>query len=125
MTKYDLYCNFDIEQHKTHYINYLEVVIDLDGKIHYAVPSHQEYLIKVLCDKLGKSRKEIGDMCPPEYYFDFLYWLTKMTGYCSIHNDYLVYDTLNDKQLITLKTLKDSGLFRDKFHNVYFSKDGK
>ena len=33
---YDLYSKFDIEQHKKHYINYLEVILFPDGHIEYA-----------------------------------------------------------------------------------------
>ena len=39
---YGLGSTFDIEQHKAKYKNYLEVIIDANGTIMYAVPSHQE-----------------------------------------------------------------------------------
>ncbi len=42
---YDIYCAFDLEQHKQTYVQYLEVVILEDGTVEYAVPSHQEKLI--------------------------------------------------------------------------------
>lgn len=40
--EYSVYCDFDIKQHKKKYVNYLEVLIEKDGRIVYAVPSHQE-----------------------------------------------------------------------------------
>lgn len=46
MEEYNLYCKFDIQKHKETYKNYLEVIIDEEGSIHYAVPSHQEFLIR-------------------------------------------------------------------------------
>lgn len=39
---YTVYSEFDIEHHKKTFIHYLEVVIDGNGKIMYAVPSHQK-----------------------------------------------------------------------------------
>ena len=45
---YDIYCAFDLEQHKQTYVQYLEVVILEDGTVEYAVPSHQEKLIALL-----------------------------------------------------------------------------
>lgn len=47
---YDLHSDFDIEQHKKIFIHYLEVVIDENGKIMYAVPSHQEKQITLACE---------------------------------------------------------------------------
>ena len=35
---YSIYSEFDIEQHKKKYVNYLEVLIEQDGRIVYAVP---------------------------------------------------------------------------------------
>lgn len=39
---------FDIETHKKTFKNYLEVIILENGRIVYAVPSHQEKLIATL-----------------------------------------------------------------------------
>lgn len=39
--KYTLYSKFDIDKHAETFINYLEVIIDENGVVHYAVPSHQ------------------------------------------------------------------------------------
>lgn len=70
--EYDIYSDFDLEQHKKKYVDYLEVLILEDGTVVYAVPSHQEKAIAVACAKLGVCRKELMDMCPPEYYADFM-----------------------------------------------------
>jgi len=57
---YDLNSDFDIEQHKKTFIHYLEVVIDGNGKIMYAVPSHQEKLITLAREKLNVTREELN-----------------------------------------------------------------
>ena len=72
---YDIYCAFDLEKHKQTYVQYLEVVILEDGTVEYAVPSHQEKLIALACQKRGVTRQELNDLCPREYYYDFLTWL--------------------------------------------------
>lgn len=72
---YAVYSNFDAEQRKKTFIHYLEVVIDENGNIMYAVPSHQEKLISLACEKLNVTRGELNAMCPQEYYCDFTTWL--------------------------------------------------
>ena len=44
---YDLHSPFDLQQHKNTFINYLEVVIRPSGLVEYAVPSHQEKLLRI------------------------------------------------------------------------------
>ena len=60
---YDIYCAFDLEKHKQTYVQYLEVVILEDGTVEYAVPSHQEKLIALACQKKGVSRQELNNLC--------------------------------------------------------------
>lgn len=109
--KYDLHSKFDIEQHKKHYVNYLEVIILRDGTIEYAIPSHQEYLIKLACSQKGISRDEFVKSCPSEYYGDFLKWLCIQTGAVSVWNDYVVYDKFTIAQMTALDALKIADLY--------------
>lgn len=102
---------FDLETHKKTFINYLEVVISEEGTVMYAVPSHQEKLISIACEKLGVSRQELNDLCPREYYFDFLFWLCKITGCVSLWNEYMI-GTANEEQKQTVQVLMDEGLYR-------------
>lgn len=111
MVKYDLYSEFDAFQHLKHYPHYLEVSIDEEGKVHYAIPSHQEHLIRVACEKLNCTRLQLQHMCPVEYYFDFLTWLQKITGWVSVWTQYVHFYKLNDKQLNTLVKLKELGVY--------------
>ena len=48
--EYNLQSEFDAEKHKEKYVNYLEVVIDENGTVMYAVPSHQEKVIEIACE---------------------------------------------------------------------------
>lgn len=113
--EYNVYSDFDIEQHKRVFTNYLEVIIDEDGKIMYAVPSHQEKLIKLACEKLNVTREELNAMCPKEYYLDFMTWLCKVSGACAVWNNHIEKYELTEHQTKSLKTLKDNGLYRGEF----------
>lgn len=108
---YTVYLDFDIDQHKKTFIHYLEVVIDENGKIMYAVPSHQEKLISLACEKLNVTREELNAMCPEEYYCDFMTWLCKVSGACSVWEKFIEYDKLTEQQIIALQMLKDSVLY--------------
>ena len=52
---------FNIETHKETFINYLEVIINEDGSIEYAVPSHIEKVYQKYMDKYKVSRQYIYD----------------------------------------------------------------
>lgn len=108
---YTVYSDFDIAQHKKTFIHYLEVVIDENGKIMYAVPSHQEKLISLACEKLNVTREELNAMCPQEYYCDFMIWLCKMSGSCAVWEKFIKFDKLTEQQIRALRMLKDNGLY--------------
>ena len=115
---YDLNSKFDIEQHKKHFKNYLEVIIYSDGHVEYAVPSHQEKLISICREKLHKSRDEINDMCPPEYYGDFIVWLCNISGCVSVWDNFIMKsdtEQLTNAQYNTLTALKNAGIFSGDF----------
>ena len=108
---YTVYSDFDIEQHKKTFIHYLEVVIDENGKIMYAVPSHQEKLIALACEKMNVTREELNAMCPQEYYFDLMTWLCKMSGACAVWEKFIQCDKLIEWQIMALRMLKNNGLY--------------
>ena len=108
---YDLYSKFDIELHKANYVHYLEVIIDRDGVVHYAVPSHQEYLIAECMKKYSWTRQELSDACPQEYYGDFTVWLCKMCDCVSVWENFLQFWEINDAQFKTLRELQGAGLY--------------
>lgn len=104
---------FDIKRHEKVFTNYFEAIMYSDGYIEYAVPSHQEKLIKILCDKWHKTRDELTDMVPREYYCDMVTWLCQETGCLSLWNKFYI-GVPNPKQIIRLKQLK--------LHKIYTGK---
>lgn len=112
MSEYGLHSKFDIEQHKKTFVHYLEVLILEDGTVMYAVPSHQELAIKLACGKLGINRDELMKRCPPEYYFDFMRWLLRITNAIALWEDQcLTGDSISKKQIAKLRALKLNGLY--------------
>jgi hypothetical protein len=101
---------FDIETHKKTFINYLEVVILEDGTIVYAVPSHQKKLIEIACRKLRITEQELNDLCPKEYYFDFMTWLCMITKSVSLWNDFM-HGKANEKQREAIQELIEADLY--------------
>lgn len=101
---------FDIETHKNNFINYLEVILLEDGTIVYATPSRQEKLISIAMKKLGITRESLNDLCPKEYYFNFMTWLSQMTNCVAIWSDYIV-GAPNELQLSTLYKLQKEELY--------------
>lgn len=111
--QYDLHSKFDIELHKKYFVNYLEVIIKEDGEVEYAIPSHQEKLIKEIQIKHNCSRDDVNNMCPKEYYFDFITWLCKESKCVSVW-DTFYYGKLNKKQRKSLLKLNQAGLYLGK-----------
>ena len=108
---YDLYSEFDIQKHKETFINYLEVLIESNGHVLYAIPSHQEMAIKLACEAKGWTREELNQACPPEMYFDFLAWVLSLTGCVSVWNNFYM-GTLNGEQRERLREMKEAGIYR-------------
>lgn len=111
---YDIYCDFDIEKHKQTYIDYLEVLILENGKVIYAIPSHTAKAEELCCEKLGIEWKQLADMCPREYWGDYLTWLLTICRAVALwSNSYAVgKNGLNVKQKATLRKLKLNGLYK-------------
>lgn len=107
---YNVFSEFDIDKHKQTYVNYLEVMIDEDGAIHYAVPSHQEWAIYEVCRQKNLSRDQVVAMTPPEFYFDWMTWLLEQCGCVAVWNNWYTGKP-NVKQLGALRRLKMAGLF--------------
>lgn len=108
---YGLHSEFDIEKHKQTFIHYLEVVINRNGYIAYAIPSHQEMMIRVACAQRGLSRDELNELCPREWYWDFMKWLSKESGLMAVwESHYEVYEPTK-KQIAALRRLKMEGLY--------------
>lgn len=109
---YSIHSRFEVEKHKKTYINYLEVIIDENGVVEYAIPSHQEKLVSDACKRLGVTRQKLYEMCPKEYYLDFMSWLCKITGCCSVWNEFVIGYEFSDKQIETLRLLKANEVYK-------------
>lgn len=109
--KYGLHSVFNIEKHKQTFVHYLEIVIDAEGGVAYAVPSHQEAMIRAACKRLDVKRRELLDMCPREYYFDFMKWLSMISGLMAVWEGHYEVHTPTKKQIAVLRRLKLEGLY--------------
>ena len=87
------------------------MVIDENGRIMYAVPSHQEKMIALSCKKLNVTREKLNTMCPQEYYFDLMTWLCKISSACAVWENFIQCDKLTERQIKALQMLKDNGLY--------------
>lgn len=108
---YSIHSEFDIQKHKETYTNYLEVIIHPNGKIEYAIPSHQYKLEMIASSERNVSIKEIRDMCPECYYCDYNIWLCSITGCILVWTNYLQYYKVTRTQSNTLRKLKIAGLY--------------
>lgn len=108
---YDVYSEFDLESHKKKFKHYLEVVIDADGTVMYAVPSHQEKSISIACHKLQVTRDELMNMCPREYYADFAFWLSKVADIMLVWTENYICANPTQMQKNMLRLLKHNGIY--------------
>lgn len=103
---YGVYSKFDIDKHAATFINYLEIVIDEDGEIHYAVPSHQMFMENILKRRMGDDKFKSMIMEDRAAWTDYLPWLCKHTKCVSVWNEFY-FGKPNDKQLQKLQQLKE------------------
>lgn len=105
---------FDVETHKQHFVHYLEICIDPAGVPHYAVPSHTRWLLNRFMEREGlETDLEAWERIPA---FDCLEWLCSQLG-CIAVWEYRACGEPNEKQLLTLRELRDAGLFRGDMGN--------
>lgn len=103
---------FDIELHRRTFIDYFEVMLDTEGAVYYALPSHQEFLIGRAMERNHWTREELEAACPQEMYGSFLEWMISQSGgYIPVWKNFVLNYPLNEKQIATLKKLKMEGLF--------------
>lgn len=109
-----LHSKFDAEVHKKTFVNYLEVIIDEEGVVHYAVPSHLEYLLKMFmgkrkcCDRnYAMQLVEKLSIEKMETPIDFL--ISEMKAVSVWYRGY--WGKPNEKQKETLEKLKEAGVY--------------
>ena len=111
MAEYSVHSPFDLEKHKETFTNYLEVLIDEEGTIMYAVPSHQQKGIALACTRLGVSRDTLDAMIPQKYWCNVLEWLCMAAKVVFVWNDGCVYVNPTTKQIGALRRLKMDGVY--------------
>ena len=105
---------FSIETHKKTFVSYLEVIMDEDGEIFYAVPSHQHKLCEIYMQRFGiedydKARDEIVE-ATWTVGLDIVEYLCSKTNCLAIwFEHYRGYP--NEKQLKKLEELFNSGVY--------------
>ena len=103
-----------IEDHKANYINKLEVVITENGVVYYAHPSHIAVMEHLACKKLRVTPQQLSDMCPEQYYFNWMYWVSTKSKAIAVDNDRCCGDFPNKKQQHSRARLKIAGLYKGK-----------
>ena len=84
----------------------MEIVIDENGEIHYAVPSHQMFMENILKKRYGESEFKRMITEDKEAWYDYLPWLCKHTKCVPVWNEFYCGKP-NDKQLQKLQQLKE------------------
>lgn len=112
-----LHSPFDIETHKATFTNYLEVVIDTEGVVQYAVPSHQMYVRNYLIREYYRTDAKLDEAIPRERWGDYLDWLLEESGHVLIWNE-RCQGQFNQRQHDALVKLKDAGLYRGQIPEV-------
>ena len=90
-----------ITHHNKNFICYCEIVIHPDGDIEYAIPSHQETLIRITGIDRDVLRDTLSIKC------DMMKELCNITNCVSVwYNYYITPDFITKEQLHSLKLLK-------------------
>lgn len=104
-----LYKPFDVKIHKETFTNYLEVIVNEDGSIEYAVPSHAEKVYQKYIEKYKVTREEIYRK------FDFTYDVATTMKIILVWSNKIVCDFKpSEAQERTLNMLRKEGLLNDK-----------
>lgn len=110
-----LHSPFSIKVHKKTFINYLEVMIDMYGIIHYAVPSHQEWLINKLMQHDNLTRMQVYDSLKDAG--DIISELCKKTHCIAVWDDMFIGKP-NKLQMKAICKLRDAGLLHEEMEDL-------
>lgn len=112
---------FDLETHKKTFTNYLEVIIDSEGNVTYAVPSHQQAMIRIATEKLNVTKERLFEMYASSR-CDTIEWLSGITGCISVWFGNYVGEP-NEKQLELLRKFREEGIYIGPTYNKYVKPD--
>lgn len=109
---------FSIERHIHTFVNYCECVIDENGTILYAVPSHERKLMNIVMEKYNMTLDKLTDKAEHEDgQWDWINWLMRNSKCMCVYTcGYAIPDDdfMTDHQHKSLQSLIDSGLVDDK-----------
>ena len=102
------------------YIDYCEVTIAPNGSVSYSVPSHQEMLINLTCNRYDLSRNELWDIVP--VYVNVMEYLIYFSGgYIPCWScGYYASTLISQKQKESLQALINAGLVKNVILNSGF-----
>ena len=96
------------------WIHYCEAMVDQNGEVYEAVPSHQEFLIKTAMKKFGLTRRELYEQIPPEY--SPLHLLAELLGFVPIWYRFGLASPHDEGRTgQTIEALKGAGLLAASF----------
>lgn len=103
---------FDINRHKAARYLDLEIMMAPNGTAVYALPSHQEFLVKKAMELQNWTREALMDACPPEFYTAFMNWLIPLSGgWIPVWPIGVLDYPLTRPQVALLRKLKMAGLY--------------
>ena len=120
MKEYNLHSKFNYKKHSETYICYCEVVIMPNGTVHYAVPSHSEFLTNAYCAKHNVTRKELYEYLYNEHNYALLpydFLINKLHAVCVWYEHF--EGRPNKKQQRVLNKLQDTGCCEFKNYNRF------
>lgn len=110
-----LYKPFDFNEHlKAFGDTYLEAVVLEDGTIEYAIPSHEQKLVRVIMQKTGKTRDQVIWDCSDDDKLNWQEYLERESGCISLWTNFYL-GTANEKQLEAIQKLKDHKIVHDDY----------
>ena len=111
---------FDINTHKETFVSYLEAIMDENGEVFYAVPSHQHKLCEIYMQKFGKdydsARNEIVEATWTADLDIVEYLCTKTNCLAIWFGHYRGYP--NEKQLKKLEELFNNGVYAGPTYDI-------
>lgn len=104
---------FSIERHKKTFVNYTELVINRDGEIMYATPSHEQKLIKIILE--NNPDMTYNDLMDEAYktasVFNWMNWLMNKSGCMVVYtNGIAYYKSMTKAQIEAVRELYHNGL---------------
>lgn len=122
-----------IEEYGKEWKNYCEIIIDKNGKIYLARPSHQQFLIYYMSVIEGITGKEVIDKIPINFsplhiivdrYKLVSVWYEGGIGYSGVRLNRKIMTTIKKLKIAKLLS-KDFSIYETNEYEVYLKRGGK